>query len=91
MCAVTSWCMLVALTMASTFVSSQVAPGGMLYPRESETREVNSLDGLWNFRLSPPTDHRLGFDQSWFKHELSMVYIPSKLNVYLFKHNQNII
>jgi hypothetical protein len=23
--------------------------GGLLYPRESETREVRSLDGMWRF------------------------------------------
>ncbi|XP_046395919.1 beta-glucuronidase-like [Ischnura elegans] len=35
---------------------------GLLYPRESETRDVRSLDGLWNFR----TDQKgMGILQNW--------------------------
>lgn len=47
-------------------------PGGILYPRESETREVKLLDGIWNFRLSKP-DTQIGFKEKWFSQELSRV------------------
>lgn len=46
--------------------------GGILYPRESETREVKSLDGIWNFRLSGP-DPLIGFKEKWYTKDLSKV------------------
>lgn len=48
------------------------ARGGALYPRESETREVKSLDGIWNFRLSPQ-DPEFGFKNFWYKSDLDKV------------------
>ncbi|XP_071538657.1 beta-glucuronidase-like isoform X2 [Panulirus ornatus] len=39
---------------------------GGLYPRESASREVRSLDGLWNFRLSPLHDPDKGFREEWY-------------------------
>lgn len=47
----------------------------MLKPVETETREIRSLDGLWNFRLSPANDPLLGFRQKWFEGPLSQVSI----------------
>ncbi|XP_017885419.1 beta-glucuronidase isoform X2 [Ceratina calcarata] len=46
---------------------------GMLYPRESESREVKSLDGMWDFIISPSDDTLLGYKQAWFANELSKV------------------
>ncbi|XKL61127.1 hypothetical protein PGB90_008184 [Kerria lacca] len=43
--------------------------GGILYPRESESREVKLLDGIWNFRLS--LDPLMGFKEKWFTKDLS--------------------
>lgn len=43
---------------------------GILYPYESETREVKSLDGLWTFCTTPrdqPQD--VGFSDKWFNTE----------------------
>ena len=40
---------------------------GLLYPRESETREIKSLDGLWKFRTQPLLEPELGFDSLWFE------------------------
>ena len=37
-----------------------------LFPRESETREVKVLDGVWDFTLSPNDDQDKGFRQMWF-------------------------
>lgn len=60
---------LLTLLMAG-LVSAEVAPGGMLYPRESETREVRCLDGIWNFRLS---DSLQGYTEHWQAQDLSKV------------------
>ncbi|XP_071386007.1 beta-glucuronidase isoform X1 [Centroberyx affinis] len=51
-----------------------VAPlpdSGMLFPRESPSREVKELTGLWDFRadLSPSRD--LGFQKAWYKSRLA--------------------
>ncbi|MPC80293.1 Beta-glucuronidase [Portunus trituberculatus] len=46
---------------------------GGLYPRESPSREVRSLDGLWNFRLAPLLDPDKGFREHWYSQPLSLV------------------
>lgn len=48
-----------------------LARAGILYPRESESREVKSLDGIWNFKL-PITDRDAiqAFNEKWFLREL---------------------
>ncbi len=55
----------------SSVSSASGIQGGILYPRESESREVKSLDGVWNFRLSP--DPYVGFKEKWFTKDLSRV------------------
>ncbi|XP_073995288.1 beta-glucuronidase-like isoform X2 [Rhodnius prolixus] len=42
---------------------------GILYPRESETREVKSLDGIWNFRVSVNPGE--GVKNRWYAQKLS--------------------
>lgn len=44
-----------------------------LYPRESSTREVKSLDGIWNFRASPSEDQEIGFRDAWYRRPLKEV------------------
>lgn len=46
---------------------------GMLYPRESESREVKILDGMWNFVVSPSEDSLKGHKEAWFAQDLSKV------------------
>jgi hypothetical protein len=55
---------------------SRTNTGGILYPQESESRDVRSLDGIWNFRLSPETDPLTGFRERWFQKDLSQVCLP---------------
>ncbi|XP_022808391.1 beta-glucuronidase-like [Stylophora pistillata] len=43
---------------------------GMLYPRESETRQVKSLDGMWDFRADISS---IGFDEMWYSLPLAQV------------------
>ncbi|XP_032293202.1 beta-glucuronidase isoform X4 [Drosophila virilis] len=44
---------------------------GMLYPRESETREVRALDGIWNFVRSDEANPTQGIRDGWFNDDLS--------------------
>jgi len=38
----------------------------LLFPQDSETREIKSLDGLWDFRLSPKSNPDVGFEEAWY-------------------------
>ncbi|XP_038209707.1 beta-glucuronidase [Zerene cesonia] len=46
-----------------------VNPSAPLYPRASETRDVKTLDGIWNFRKSP-TDPEFGYKNGWYEQDL---------------------
>lgn len=54
---------LILLTLGTVLHTS--VPG-ILYPRESESREVVSLDGIWKFRVSPTEAQDKGFAEKWF-------------------------
>lgn len=59
---------------------------GLLYPRESETREVKSLDGMWNFFKSDTNNPTQGIREKWFNESLSQIKttipmpVPSSYN-----------
>lgn len=55
---------LILLTLGGTVLHTSVA--GILYPRESESREVVSLDGIWKFRISSAEAQEKGFAEKWF-------------------------
>ncbi|XP_037670621.1 beta-glucuronidase isoform X1 [Choloepus didactylus] len=44
--------------------------GGMLYPRESPSRERKELGGLWSFRADFSASRRQGFEQQWYRRPL---------------------
>ena len=44
---------------------------GMLYPTESETRQVKSLDGMWDFRADVSS---VGFEEMWYSLPLAQVH-----------------
>lgn len=49
-----------------------------LYPRESETREVKSLDGIWDFRSIPNAeDNDIGFKEKWYSQPLKKVMVQN--------------
>lgn len=50
--------------------------GGMLYPRESPSRERKELDGLWSFRADFSDNRRQGFEQQWYRAPLREVRPP---------------
>lgn len=43
----------------------------LLYPRESETREVKSLDGIWQFLPGNAEGGEQGFREKWHLKPLS--------------------
>jgi len=45
--------------------------GGMLFPRESESRQIQDLDGMWLFRADFSPGRNAGFDETWYKKRLS--------------------
>ncbi|XP_060522548.1 beta-glucuronidase [Cylas formicarius] len=67
---------------------AEIHRGGILFPRESETRQVVSLDGLWNFIVPNTTNPFVGFEQHWYKKDLrdtsdtdiSLMPVPSSYN-----------
>ncbi|XP_030217345.1 beta-glucuronidase [Gadus morhua] len=44
---------------------------GMLFPRESSSREIKELNGLWSFRADLSPNRNLGFEQAWYKRRLA--------------------
>ncbi|XP_061819280.1 beta-glucuronidase [Nerophis lumbriciformis] len=44
---------------------------GMLFPRESASREVKELSGLWRFRADTSPSRNQGFEKSWYKSRLA--------------------
>ncbi|KAK6179764.1 hypothetical protein SNE40_012049 [Patella caerulea] len=58
----------------------------MLYPRGSESRQIQSLDGMWNFRIDASPNRNLGFEQKWYSGRLSTtgpvipMAVPSSYN-----------
>lgn len=55
------------------FSSEEFQTRGLLYPRESETRDVKSLDGMWQFAKSKVTDPAEGYRRKWMSNDLSKV------------------
>lgn len=55
---------LILLTLGGIVLHTSVS--GILYPRESESREVVSLDGIWKFRISLAEAQDQGFAEKWF-------------------------
>ncbi|KAH8300078.1 hypothetical protein KR044_009523, partial [Drosophila immigrans] len=60
---------------------------GLLYPRESETREVRSLDGVWQLIKSNASDPLQGIREEWYKqtlrsteHEIILMPVPASYN-----------
>ncbi|XP_054610990.1 beta-glucuronidase isoform X2 [Dunckerocampus dactyliophorus] len=48
-----------------------IPSSGMLYPRESSSREVKDLSGLWSFRADKSPNRNQGFERAWYKHRLA--------------------
>lgn len=46
---------------------------GMLFPRETSSREVKELNGLWKFRADMSPNRNQGFERAWYKTHLEEV------------------
>ncbi|KAM9846484.1 beta-glucuronidase [Aulostomus maculatus] len=44
---------------------------GMLFPRESPSREVKELSGVWSFRADKSPNRNQGFEKGWYKSRLA--------------------
>ncbi|KAF0290661.1 Beta-glucuronidase [Amphibalanus amphitrite] len=62
------WPFLATLSLYLTLLSPA---SSLLYPRASESRDLVSLDGIWQFRVSPPGDPNAGFREAWYSARLS--------------------
>nr|XP_019941675.1 PREDICTED: beta-glucuronidase [Paralichthys olivaceus] len=54
-------------------VMDAVSPlsGGMLFPRESSSREVKELSGRWDFRADTSPNRNQGFERAWYQSRLA--------------------
>ena len=58
--------------------------GGILYPRESESRQIQYLDGMWDFRADMSPNRQRGLEEKWFKQKLSQVRVTcAGVNIWL--------
>ncbi len=58
------------LVQFSWFVSPSM---GLLYPRESPSREIKEINGLWHFRADYSDNRNAGFEKKWYQQPLSKV------------------
>jgi len=63
--------LLLALIALTTLVDQSDC--GILYPQESEKRQLSSLDGLWNFRTANRSNQEEGFVGQWYTRPLEKV------------------
>jgi hypothetical protein len=52
------------------FAGNEKRSEGLLFPRESETREVRSLDGMWLFAKSETNKPSQGLSDKWYLRDL---------------------
>lgn len=46
---------------------------GLLYPRESPSREIKEINGFWHFRADDSDNRNAGFEKKWYQQPLSKV------------------
>lgn len=61
----------VSVYILVTTIAASIPP--TLYPRESETRDVKELNGLWSFRADMSANRNKSFEEKWFLKRLSKV------------------
>lgn len=61
------------LCLCAVLDSVRPLDAGMLYPRESSSREVKDLSGLWVFRADKSPNRNQGFESAWYKRRLEEV------------------
>ena len=64
---------LLVLLLAAAVGRAAAVRGGMLYPRESPSRELKELGGIWSFRADFSPGRDAGFEQRWYRQPLRQV------------------
>ena len=59
------------LVLCLELLCSALLVQGVMRPQDSETRFVKSLDGIWQFRISPRFDPDRGFREKWYSRDLN--------------------
>ncbi|XP_077167880.1 beta-glucuronidase [Paroedura picta] len=60
----------VCLVVGGGLAVALALDGGMLFPRESPSRELKELGGLWSFRADWSEQRDAGFVQQWYRQPL---------------------
>ncbi|XP_045896576.1 beta-glucuronidase isoform X1 [Micropterus dolomieu] len=59
------------LGLFAVFDAVCLLDAGMLFPRESSSREVKELNGVWSFRADKSPKRNQGFESAWYKRRLA--------------------
>uniref|UniRef100_A0A8C9XTP1 Beta-glucuronidase n=1 Tax=Sander lucioperca TaxID=283035 RepID=A0A8C9XTP1_SANLU len=59
------------LCLFAVFEAVCLLDTGMLFPRESSSREVKELNGRWDFRADKSPNRNQGFEKAWYKSRLA--------------------
>ncbi|OWF40254.1 beta-glucuronidase-like [Mizuhopecten yessoensis] len=54
------------LHVSCFYTCTCLGPFGMMYPKDSESRTVKLLDGMWNFRVDDSSNRNRGFEEKWY-------------------------
>jgi len=75
-------CLLACTVQACLLVDCEFYGGGLLYPYESESRQIQLLNGMWNFRADTSDCRCEGLVEQWYLKPLSEVCsFPSLLKL----------
>lgn len=70
---------LVFIVVALNVSFIMAALPGMLFPKDSERREVKDLSGMWDFRADMSDNRNGGFENMWFAKPLWQVFFKYKV------------
>ena len=73
----------------NVFITNAALPG-MLFPKDSERREVKDLSGIWDFRADMSDNRNGGFENMWFAKPLWQVKYYDNENLFASRQLQNV-
>ena len=65
--------------LLSQLILSVSCDVGMLFPRDSESRTVKLLDGIWKFKTDSSPSRNDSFSEAWWEKNLAEVRLLSQL------------
>ncbi len=71
---------MIGLTFRVLLLALCIFSATSLFPKESPSREVKEIDGLWHFRADFSDSRNAGFDEKWYQKPLSKVIINQIIN-----------